>query len=123
MNPQSDAAAPVVMSVAVNGGFSEAAYLGVINAVTRLCASGADSVFIDLQEITLDDAGCLERFAADVMSQRAVGCHLQVIARELAVHESLAALRGSRDWLMLFGDANIGRRRAIHVDRHGGERS
>lgn len=122
-NPRADATTPVVMSVAVNGGFSEAAYLGVMNAVTRLCASGAESVFVDMQDITLDDAACLERFAADVMSQRAAGCQLQVVARQASVHESLSALRGSRDWLTLFGDASvIGRRRAIHVDRHGEER-
>ena len=76
-----------------------------------------------MQDLQTDDAASLDAFAAELMTLRSAGRHVQVRVWEATLHATLAKLAGSRDWLLALTDADVGgARRSIHVDRADGNR-
>ncbi len=104
-------------TVALNGGFDEPAAQAVLNSVSDLSRDGARSIVIEMQDVEVGDALCLQRFATGLMELRGAGIHVQVAARHEELHARLAQLPGARDWLLVFAKADIASARvAIHVD-------
>jgi anti-anti-sigma regulatory factor len=104
-------------ALTLNGIFDERASQRILRAVTDIFDMGADSVLIDMEDVSAHDDACLQNFAAALMSLRGSGRHVQVVARQSAFHAALAQAPDSRDWLRNFADGNVGEARlAIHLD-------
>ena len=104
-------------TVALNGGFDEPAARAVLNSVSDLARDGARSIVVEMQDVEVEDASCLEGFASGLMEQRGNGVHVQVNARHAKLHARLETLPGARDWLLVFAKADTESARvAIHVD-------
>jgi len=109
------------VSLVVNGVLDDPGCNELMFRVRRAFEKGADTVIIELENIALPNAVCLQRFADSVMAERSAGRHVQVIAREPDFHTRCSSIADSRDWLIADPNADVTRRRAIHLDSgHGG---
>jgi len=109
---------PPCVSLIVNGLLDEPGCNELMFRVRRSFEKGADTVIIEMQDVTLENVACLERFADSVMAERSAGRQLQVIAREPAFHARCSSIADSRDWLIADPNTDVASgRRAIHLDR------
>jgi hypothetical protein len=70
-----------------------------------------------MDDVRADNQVYLQNFAAELMSLRGAGRHVQVVAREPSLHAEMAQMANSRDWLLAFTASKVnGARHAIHVD-------
>jgi len=114
------ASPPPYAAIVLNGLFDDAASNAVLKMVTDASDEGAASILVDMEAVVADDAACLQAFAERLMSLRRTDIHVQVVVHESGLHEHLAILPDSRDWLIAFTDAPVaGPRRALHVDGPG----
>ncbi len=112
--PRHPAPCAVIM---LNGTFSEAASREVLGAIADLIGDRTDSIIVEMQDVSSDDADCLQRFVTDLMSLRNAGRNVQLAVRDPSLHATLAGWASSRDWLLWPADVEIdGGRRGIYVD-------
>ncbi len=105
------------VSFIVNGLLDESGCNELMFQVRRAFEKGADTVIIDVQDIAVPNVVCLHRFADSVMTERATGRQLQVVAREPDFYARCSSIPDSRDWLIADPNVDVASgRRAIHLD-------
>ncbi len=115
--PRSGAGAVAIVSIEVNGTFTQAGRVALARAVARSFHGGAETVFVELQEVVVREPVALAGFADDLMAERSAGRQVQVVARDEALHAACAAIAHSEDWLIAStaADLSVGRR-SVHVE-------
>jgi anti-anti-sigma regulatory factor len=107
----------VYTAITLNGIFDAEASQVLLRTVAGVCGEGADSILIDMEDVSAPDQGCLDHFAAGLMSLRSGGRHVQVNVHQSTFHARMSKTANSRDWLLTFSKADaLGSRHAIHVD-------
>ena len=107
----------VYTAITLNGILDAEASQALLQMVADVCREGADSILIDMEGVDAPDHGCLEHFAAGLMSLRSEGRHVQVNVQHSTFHARMSKAANSRDWLLAFSEADgKGLRRAIHLD-------
>ena len=109
-------AAPLCASILLNGELDDAAVRAISETIASQFESRCDSLLVTMEDVVAD-AGPLEALAASIMRFRAAGSQVQLATWNHGMHDRLARLPDSRDWLIGFtGDEISGVRRAIHLD-------
>lgn len=104
-------------TLALNGALDEAAVASVLSTVADLSATGAESVVVEMENVSVANAEPLRKLSDGLMSLRGSGVHVQVAVAEPSLRAKLSELPDSRDWLLGCPDAiATGARRALHLD-------
>ena len=112
---------PLVSTLVLTGSLDEHATKAILATVAKVGVEGANSIVVEFKDVVADDTTALDALVDGIMSLRTHGAEVQIFAPDDALHEQLAALPKSRDWLLWrASDGSALPRKTLHVDANNG---
>lgn len=107
-------------AIVLNGTLDDAAAHAVAQAIDTICGPAAACIIVEMESVACEDARALETLGVSMMEARSRDVNVQVAAHDRTLHDRLAAIADSRDWLISYAQSeDPGIRIALHLDGPG----